>query len=110
MKAALVQLNVTDDPSRNLAGTVQIVRDAADQGAEFVLTPEVTNCVSTSREHQRGSEHARPSANPNLIARPARDDTPRGPPPPSGDVAAASRWSTRPAPPPHLGSEGGREP
>jgi deaminated glutathione amidase len=53
MKAALVQLNVTDDPARNLAGTVQMVRDAADQGAEFVLTPEVTNCVSTSRAHQR---------------------------------------------------------
>lgn len=53
MKAALVQLNVTDDPARNLTGTVQMVRDAADQGAEFVLTPEVTNCVSTSRAHQR---------------------------------------------------------
>ncbi|MCX8224946.1 MAG: carbon-nitrogen hydrolase family protein, partial [Sulfitobacter sp.] len=53
MKAALVQLNVTDDPARNLAGTVGMVRDAADQGARFVLTPEVTNCVSTSREHQR---------------------------------------------------------
>ena len=53
MKAALVQLNVTDDPARNLAGTVEMVRDAADQGAQFVLTPEVTNCVSTSRDHQR---------------------------------------------------------
>lgn len=53
MKAALIQLNVTDDPARNLAGTVGMVRDAADQGAEFVLTPEVTNCVSTSRAHQR---------------------------------------------------------
>jgi predicted amidohydrolase len=53
MKAALVQLNVTDDPARNLAGTVGMVRDAADKGARFVLTPEVTNCVSTSREHQR---------------------------------------------------------
>ncbi len=53
MKAALVQLNVTDDPARNLAGTFEMVRDAADQGAQFVLTPEVTNCVSTSRDHQR---------------------------------------------------------
>ncbi|WP_341232771.1 carbon-nitrogen hydrolase family protein [uncultured Sulfitobacter sp.] len=53
MKAALIQLNVTDDPARNLAGTVEMVRDAADQGAQFVLTPEVTNCVSTSRDHQR---------------------------------------------------------
>ena len=53
MKAALIQLNVTDDPARNLAGTVEMVRDAADQGARLVLTPEVTNCVSTSRDHQR---------------------------------------------------------
>jgi hypothetical protein len=53
MKAALIQLNVTDDPARNLVGTVAMIRDAADQGANFVLTPEVTNCVSTSRAHQR---------------------------------------------------------
>ncbi len=53
MKAALIQLNVTDDPARNLVGTVAMIRDAADQGASFVLTPEVTNCVSTSRTHQR---------------------------------------------------------
>ncbi|MGJ8615753.1 MAG: carbon-nitrogen hydrolase family protein [Sulfitobacter sp.] len=53
MKAALLQLNVSDDPVVNLPVTIQMVRDAAAQGAEFVLTPEVTNCVSTSREHQR---------------------------------------------------------
>ncbi len=53
MKAALLQLNVTDDPSANLPVTVAMVRDAAAQGAQFVLTPEVTNCVSTSRDHQR---------------------------------------------------------
>ena len=53
MQAALIQLNVSDTPARNLAGTVEMVRDAAAQGAAFVLTPEVTNCVSTSRDHQR---------------------------------------------------------
>lgn len=53
MKTALLQLNVTDDPAANLAVTVQMVRDAAAQGAQFVLTPEVTNCVSNSRTHQR---------------------------------------------------------
>ena len=53
MQAALIQLNVSDIPARNLAGTVEMVRDAAAQGAAFVLTPEVTNCVSTSRDHQR---------------------------------------------------------
>ncbi len=52
MKVALLQLNVSDDPAENLPVTLKMVRDAAAQGAEFVLTPEVTNCVSTSRAHQ----------------------------------------------------------
>jgi deaminated glutathione amidase len=52
MKAALLQLNVSDDPAANLPVTRRMVRDAVAQGAEFVLTPEVTNCVSTSRSHQ----------------------------------------------------------
>ncbi|MEO1557243.1 MAG: carbon-nitrogen hydrolase family protein [Pseudomonadota bacterium] len=53
MKTALLQLNVSDDPVANLRGTVQMVREAVDMGAEFVLTPEVTNCLSTSRAHQK---------------------------------------------------------
>lgn len=53
MKAALVQLNVSDTPAVNLAGTVDMVRAAAAKGATFVLTPEVTNCLSTSRAHQK---------------------------------------------------------
>ena len=52
MRAALLQLNVSDDPKANLETTLAMVRDAAEAGAEFVLTPEVTNCVSTSRSHQ----------------------------------------------------------
>lgn len=52
MKAALLQLNVSDEPQANLPVTVAMVKDAAAQGAKFVLTPEVTNCVSTSRAHQ----------------------------------------------------------
>lgn len=52
MKAALLQLNVSDDPVANLADTRQKVAEAALAGAEFVLTPEVTNCVSASRSHQ----------------------------------------------------------
>ncbi|WP_187428443.1 Deaminated glutathione amidase [Roseobacter fucihabitans] len=52
MKTALLQLNVTDDPVANLAVTLGYLRDAAAQGAAFVLTPEVTNCLSTSRAHQ----------------------------------------------------------
>lgn len=52
MKLALLQLNVSDDPSANLPVTLELVAQAAQTGAEFVLTPEVTNCVSTSRTHQ----------------------------------------------------------
>ncbi|WP_299684516.1 carbon-nitrogen hydrolase family protein [uncultured Tateyamaria sp.] len=53
MRAALLQLNVGDDPGANLPRTVAMVQQAADMGAEFVLTPEVTNCVSLDRAHQR---------------------------------------------------------
>ncbi|APX13146.1 carbon-nitrogen hydrolase family protein [Tateyamaria omphalii] len=53
MKAALLQLNVSDDPLGNLPRTVEMVEQAADMGAAFILTPEVTNCVSTNRAHQQ---------------------------------------------------------
>lgn len=52
MKAALVQLNASDDPAANLGQTVRQIAQAAEQGAGFVLTPEVTNCVSQDRAHQ----------------------------------------------------------
>jgi len=52
MRVGLVQLTSSDDPVENLAVVTGYVRDAAADGAEFVLTPEVTNCVSTSRTHQ----------------------------------------------------------
>lgn len=53
MQAALLQLNASDDPQANLPETVDMVHRAATAGAQFVLTPEVTNCVSTSRSHQQ---------------------------------------------------------
>ena len=53
MKAALVQMSSSDDPATNLAEASVMIRDAVARGAEFVLTPEITNCVSGSREHQR---------------------------------------------------------
>lgn len=52
MRAAVLQLNVSDNPSENLPHTLNRVRQAASEGAKFVFTPEVTNCVSTSRTHQ----------------------------------------------------------
>lgn len=54
MQAAILQLNVTDDPVANLPVTLDLLQKAVVDGAEFVLTPEVTNCISTSRSHQQG--------------------------------------------------------
>ncbi|WP_170334679.1 carbon-nitrogen hydrolase family protein [Ruegeria arenilitoris] len=54
MKTALLQLTSSDDPAENLATVRTMMAEAADQGARFILTPEVTNCVSTSttRQHE----------------------------------------------------------
>lgn len=52
MRVALLQLNVSDDPTENLAQTLEYVREAVGKRAQFVLTPEVTNCLSTSRARQ----------------------------------------------------------
>ncbi len=52
LRTALVQLNSSDSPDQNLPVTKGLIADAAVKGARFVLTPEVTNCVSTSRRHQ----------------------------------------------------------
>lgn len=53
MRSALLQLNVSDDPRGNLVATLELLRSAVAQGAQFILTPEVTNCISTSRAHQQ---------------------------------------------------------
>ncbi len=53
MKAALLQLNSSDDPKENICTTSDLIDQAVGAGAGFVLTPEVTNCVSASRTHQR---------------------------------------------------------
>ena len=52
LRAGLVQLNVSDDPGRNLPVTRDLVRQAALGGAGWVLTPEVTNILGASRELQ----------------------------------------------------------
>ena len=52
-RAALVQTTASDDPEANLPATRALVAEGASQGAELVLTPEVTNCVSSSRARQR---------------------------------------------------------
>ena len=52
MRAALVQLNVSDDPLENLPLTLAFLHEAAEAGADIALTPEVTNCVSASHTRQ----------------------------------------------------------
>lgn len=52
MRAAVLQLTASDDPAENLATTLDMIAQAVAQGAEWVLTPEVTNCVSASRTRQ----------------------------------------------------------
>ena len=53
IRAALVQLTVSDDPPANLAVTQSRIAQAAAGGAGFVLTPECTNILSSNRAHQR---------------------------------------------------------
>jgi deaminated glutathione amidase len=52
MRIGLVQLCVSDDPAANLPETRHLVQQAAAGGAEFILTPECTNGLSSSRKHQ----------------------------------------------------------
>jgi predicted amidohydrolase len=53
MRAALLQITSSDDPAENLETVRGMLGDAVAKGAGFVLTPEVTNCLSTSRTHQK---------------------------------------------------------
>jgi predicted amidohydrolase len=57
MRAALVQLNVSDDPAANLRQTQAHIAAAVAGGAGFVLTPECTNLLSSNRDYQRSVLH-----------------------------------------------------
>lgn len=52
MKVGLVQMTSGEDMSANLIATLSGLREAAKAGAQFVLTPEVTNVLSSSRKVQ----------------------------------------------------------
>lgn len=67
MRIALVQLNDSDNPAENLAATSGYIREAAERGADFILTPEVTNIISASRSHQE-SELRPEESDPTLAA------------------------------------------
>lgn len=67
LDVALLQLTSGDDPQVNLPHTIALLRQAVDQGADFVLTPEVTNIVSPDRGWQ--AKTLRPEAeDPTLAA------------------------------------------
>ncbi|WP_372840990.1 carbon-nitrogen hydrolase family protein [Phaeovulum sp.] len=67
MRAALVQLSVTDEPAANLPVTLGFVQEAIAAGAGFVLTPEATNILSSDRAHQRAVLHPE-ATDPTLAA------------------------------------------
>lgn len=67
MKVALLQLNSSDDPAENLVSTCDVFDQAVSAGADFVLTPEVTNCVSASRSRQQ-AVLCRQADDPTLVA------------------------------------------
>lgn len=52
MRAALLQLCSSDDPDENIPVMQGMLRQAAREGAQLVVTPEVSNCVSASRTRQ----------------------------------------------------------
>ncbi len=52
MKVGLVQMTSGEDARANLAAARAGLHEAARQGAGFVLTPEVTNVLSSSRKTQ----------------------------------------------------------
>ncbi|MFV0514547.1 MAG: carbon-nitrogen hydrolase family protein [Jhaorihella sp.] len=60
MRTALIQMCSGDDPGANLEQVRRFVAQAAERGAGFILTPEVTNCVSVSRARQQEVLHREP--------------------------------------------------
>lgn len=52
MRIALLQMTSSDLPEENQNSVRAMLRQAKDQGADFALTPEVTNILSFSRAHQ----------------------------------------------------------
>lgn len=67
LKVGLVQLNVSDDPIANLSQTIPLIRQAAAEGAQLVLTPEATNILSPDRKRQEAVLHAQ-AKDPTLSA------------------------------------------
>jgi predicted amidohydrolase len=65
LRAAVVQLNSTNDKPRNLAAAERLVRAAAADGAELVALPEKWNLLAAGEELSAGAE---PLDGPSLSA------------------------------------------
>ena len=65
MRAAVAQLNSTNDKARNLAATERLVRAAAADGAELIALPEKWNLLAGGGELLAGAE---PLDGPSLSA------------------------------------------
>lgn len=48
--AACIQLRTSNDVAENIAYTTDLVREAADKGAEFIITPETTGLMELGAE------------------------------------------------------------
>ncbi len=53
MKTAVLQITSSDTPADNLAMVSTMLDTAHAAGAGFVLTPEITNCITSNRDRQR---------------------------------------------------------
>ena len=61
MRAAVVQLNSTEDTARNLERADALTREAAAAGAEVVLLPEKWTVLGTAEHLRAGAETPRRS-------------------------------------------------
>jgi hypothetical protein len=50
-KAAMIQMRSGLDPAVNLASALALINEAKDAGADYVLTPEMTNILTSKRQH-----------------------------------------------------------
>jgi len=67
VRISVAQLCSSDDPEQNLTALLREIRAAEERGVELFCTPEVTNCVSTSRTHQNAVLYTE-EADPFLLA------------------------------------------
>ena len=63
--AACIQFTAGPDPGPNIGAVSQLIRRAREEGADFVLTPEVTNFIAGGKARR---ETARPEADDPALA------------------------------------------